>query len=88
MIGNSTSPTITAVVDQVHIASGSWTGSDAAGTLILKKYTGTSFFGSTSMSCRSWIVFCRNQMRDRRSRIMYRRNGRIGCRNRRNCRRN
>ncbi|MCL2623409.1 MAG: hypothetical protein FWD31_07055, partial [Planctomycetaceae bacterium] len=48
MIGNSTSPTITAIVDQVYVASGSWAGGDATGTLILKKYTGSSFFGSTS----------------------------------------
>jgi hypothetical protein len=48
MLGNSTSPTITAIIDQVHITSGTWTGSDATGTLILKKYTGTGFFGNTS----------------------------------------
>ena len=48
MLGNSTAPTITAIVDQVHVTSGSWTAGDATGTLILKKYTSTSFFGSTS----------------------------------------
>jgi len=48
MIGNTATPTITAIVDQVHVTSGSWTAGDATGTLILKKYTSTSFFGSTS----------------------------------------
>ena len=48
-LGNSTSnPSISAVVDQVILSSGSWTNGDAAGTFHFKKYTGTSVFGTTS----------------------------------------
>jgi len=47
MIGNSASPTVTAIVDQVILTSGSWSGGDAAGVLHLKKYTGSGAFSTT-----------------------------------------
>ncbi|GHT16594.1 hypothetical protein FACS1894189_0640 [Planctomycetales bacterium] len=44
----ATSPSITAIVDQVILESGSWADKTASGTLHLKKYTSTSTFGTTS----------------------------------------
>jgi hypothetical protein len=44
----ATNPSITAFVDQVILESGTWADKTASGTLHLKKYTGTSIFGSTS----------------------------------------
>ncbi len=41
-------PSLTAVVDQVFLESGTWAAKTASGTLHLKKYTGSSIFGTTS----------------------------------------
>jgi hypothetical protein len=38
----ATNPGITAIIDQVFLTSGTWEAGNAIGTLILKKYTGTS----------------------------------------------
>ncbi|GHT44582.1 hypothetical protein FACS189454_02420 [Planctomycetales bacterium] len=48
-IDNSASaPSISAVIDQVFLESGTWEAGNAAGTLILKKYTGTGTLGATT----------------------------------------
>jgi hypothetical protein len=47
MLGNSATPSTTAVVDQVILSSGSWANGDAAGVLHLKKYTGSNGFSVT-----------------------------------------
>jgi hypothetical protein len=44
----ATNPGITAIIDQVILASGTWEAGNATGTLILKKYTGTSTLGTTA----------------------------------------
>jgi hypothetical protein len=49
MLANTAaSPTVTAIIDQVTLDSGTWTSGTAAGSLILKKYTGSSNFGTTA----------------------------------------
>ncbi|MDR1493996.1 MAG: hypothetical protein LBT05_14940 [Planctomycetaceae bacterium] len=48
-IANATSgATITAAIDQAIFESGSWSNGTAAGTLLLKKYVGSSNFGTTA----------------------------------------
>ena len=47
MIGNSATSSITAIVDQVILSSGTWTGGDASGILHLKKYVSSSSFSTT-----------------------------------------
>jgi hypothetical protein len=44
----ATSPTITAIIDQVTLDNGSYSSGNASGSLVLKKYTGNGVFGTTS----------------------------------------
>jgi hypothetical protein len=46
-LGDSATPSTTAIVDQVILSSGSWAGGDAAGVLHLKKYTSSNYFTTT-----------------------------------------